>query len=88
MHEEVAAILMGFTVLGLTAFLFYDLGSRGQARKTRQTLKKFGKLVEQVKGWRSSPDGTAYSRGYSAGYTDCLSNMSSFLERHTDDEPS
>lgn len=87
MHEQVAAILLGFIVLGLAFYLGYDLGSRGQARKTRQTLKKFGRLVEQVKEWRTSPDGTAYSRGYSAGYTDCMSNVSFFLERHTDDEP-
>lgn len=87
MHEQVAAILLGFLLLGLAFYLGFDLGSKGQQRKTKQVLKRYGTLAEQVKAWRSSPNGTAYSRGYSEGYTDCLSQLSVHLERHTSDEP-
>ena len=88
MHEQDIIAIVLFVAAGyiVTFFLGYDTGARGQTRKTREALRRFGKLSEDVKAWRSSANGTSYSRGYSTGYTDCLANMGTFLERH-EDEP-
>ena len=81
-------LLIIVTGYGVAFWLGFDTGAKGQTRKTRKTLQRFEEMITQVKQWRSSPEATQYTRGYSEGYTDCLHNIEAFLERHVEHEPS